>query len=51
MEIQAFCKSCDQGFSKSAQHCLMDYTPAQLAWKAFFHVWEEWEAPNRLAIT
>jgi hypothetical protein len=25
--------------------------PAQLAWKAFLRIWEEWEAPNRLAIT
>jgi hypothetical protein len=29
----------------------MDCLPAQLAWKAFLRVWEEWEAPNRLAIT
>jgi hypothetical protein len=29
----------------------MDCLPAQLAWKAFLRVWEEWEVPNRLAIT
>jgi hypothetical protein len=29
----------------------MDCLPAQLALKAFFRVWEEWEAPNRLTIT
>jgi hypothetical protein len=29
----------------------MDCPTAQLAWKAFTRVWEEWEAPRRLAIT
>jgi hypothetical protein len=35
MGIQAPCKGYEQGFPKSAQHCLMDCLPAQLAWKAF----------------
>ncbi len=51
MGIHAPCKGCEQGLPESAQHCLMDYLPAQLAWKAFFLVWEEWEVPNHLAIT
>ncbi len=52
MGIQAPCKRCKQGLSESAQHCLMDCLPAQLAWKAFLRVWEEeCEVPNRLAIT
>jgi hypothetical protein len=51
MGIQAPCKGYEQGLSESTQHCLMDCLPAQLAWKAFLRVWEEWEVPNRLAIT
>jgi hypothetical protein len=51
MGIPAACKGCDQGPPESAQHCLMDCTPAQQAWKAFHRVWNEWRAPNRLHIT
>jgi hypothetical protein len=51
MGIQAPSKGCKQGLPESAQHCLMDCLPAQLVWKAFLRVWEEWEAPNCLAIT
>jgi hypothetical protein len=51
MGIQAPCKGCEQGLLEFTQHCLMDCLPAQPAWKAFLRVWEEWEAPNRLAIT
>jgi hypothetical protein len=29
----------------------MDCPPAQLTWKAFMRVWEEWEAPRRLTIS
>jgi hypothetical protein len=35
MGISATCKGSDQGFPESAQHCLMDCTPAEQAWKAF----------------
>jgi hypothetical protein len=51
MGIQAPCKGYKQGFLESAQHCFMDCLPAQLVWKAFLRVWEEWEVPNHLAIT
>jgi len=51
MGLQATCKGCDQGLSESAQHCLMDCTPAQKAWNAFRRTWDEWEAPNHLSIT
>jgi hypothetical protein len=51
MGIPALCKGCDQGIPESAQHCLMDCPPAQLAWKAFTRIWEESEAPGRLIIT
>ncbi len=51
MGIQPPCKGCEQGLPESTQHCLMDCLLAQLAWKAFLQVWEEWEAPNRLVIT
>ncbi len=50
MGIPATCKGYDQGPPESAQHCLMDCTPAQQAWKAFHRVWNEWRAPNRLHI-
>jgi hypothetical protein len=36
---------------RTVQHCLMDCTPAQQAWKAFHRVWNEWRAPNCLHIT
>ncbi len=51
MGILATCKGYDQGFPKSAQHYLMDCTPARQAWKAFHSVWNKWEAPNRLHMT
>jgi hypothetical protein len=51
MGILAPCKGCAQGCPETAQHCLMDCSTAQLAWKAFTRIWEEWEAPRRLTIT
>jgi len=51
MGISATCKGYDQGLSKSAQHCLMECTPAQHVWNAFRNVWNEWGAANRLHIT
>jgi hypothetical protein len=51
MGIPAPCKGCDQGCLESTQHCFMDCPPAQLAWKAFMRIWEEWEMPHRLTIT
>jgi hypothetical protein len=51
MGIQATCKGCDQGLPESAQHCLMECTPARQAWNAFLRIWSEWEAPNHSYIT
>ncbi len=51
MGLHATCKGCDQGLRESAQHCLMECTPAQKAWNAFCRTCDEWEAPNRLSIT
>jgi len=51
MGIPTPCKGCHQGCPESAQHYLMDCPPAQLAWKAFTRIWEEWETPRRLTIT
>ncbi len=48
--IPATCETCDQGHMESAQHCLMECTPARQAWKVFLSVWSEWGAPDRLHI-
>ncbi len=51
MGLQATCKGCNQDTPESAQHCLMDCTPAQKASNAFRRTWDEWGAPSRLSIT
>jgi len=51
MGIAPQCKVCDFNAEESPQHCLLECPMAQRAWEVFKRIWDEWQAPQDIAIT
>jgi hypothetical protein len=45
------CKVCFDGLSKLPQHCLFECAKTKYAWEAYFRVWQQWGAPNDVALS
>ncbi len=41
----------DSGAEESPQHCLLECPMAQRAWEAYKKIWDEWKAPEDIAIS
>jgi hypothetical protein len=51
MGLPPQCKVCSSGVEETPQHCLLDCTKAQIAWKAYEHIWVEWKTYRNLVPT
>ncbi len=51
MGIPPHYKVCNLGAEESPPHCLFECPMAQRAWVACKKFWDEWKAPNDIAIT
>jgi hypothetical protein len=51
MGINPLCKVCNSNREESPQHCLLECSMAQCAWKAYKGIWDEWQTPHDIAIT
>jgi hypothetical protein len=51
MGIPPHCKVNDLGVEESPQHYLLECPMAQRAWEAYKRIWEDWKAPEDIALS